>query len=84
VAAVLQSFFGRCLYAFSKREENSVMTMGYRMGDVDARGATLRAPVIALPVEQQAIVRTMPAKAHTARGNMSNTETAIGSSWVEH
>ncbi len=58
------------------------MTMGYRMGGIDARGATLRARLITPGPGQQAIVGTMPGKAHIARGNMSSTETAIGCSWV--
>lgn len=58
------------------------MTMGYRMGGIDARGATLRIRLETPRPELQAIVGTMSGKAHIARGNMSITGTAIGTRWV--
>jgi hypothetical protein len=51
------------------------MTMGYGFGDVDAHSATIRAHFCA-----PADARRAPA--HTARRNMSSTDTAVGSTGV--
>jgi hypothetical protein len=45
------------------------MTMSYQIGDVDARGAAIRARVVAPAAEPQA-------------GNMSSTDSAVWCNWV--
>jgi hypothetical protein len=53
------------------------MTMGYGFGDVHADDATIQAHFCGS-------ANARGAQLQTARGNMSSTETAIGSSRVQH
>ena len=54
------------------------MTVSYRFGDVDARGATHHARGASLETEHPVVVRGQ--KLQTAAGNVAGTDSAVGSS----
>lgn len=75
------------------------MTMSYQIGFVGARGATIRGQVAAVGAEHRTIIVAQAgrdfqlicgqAKGHgsiaqTARGNVSSTDSIVGSRRVQH
>jgi hypothetical protein len=59
------------------------MSIGYQFGDVDGRGATIRAQAAALEAEHQAEqANAHGQKAQTAGINTAGTGSAVGSSWA--